>query len=741
MEKKSFISFNFLSIIIISIVGIIIYSNTFNSGFYFDDGYNITENFLIKNMFRPDIIFNYNPSRFITLFSLSINYQLGGLNVTGYHIVNIIIHILTSLSVFWLTKTILSIPKISEKAKPAETGYIALFSALVFAAHPIQTQAITYIIQRAASLAALFYVASVLFYAKYRLAENIKKRYLFYWISAASCLLGMFTKEIVFTLPIIIILCEYIFFFSGGKFLRREFIPYLATLPIIPLTIIFSSPRAVKEVSQAASQIDAYSYFLTQFKVIIKYLGLVLFPVNQNLDYDFPVSHSFIEPYTILSFLFLTALFAFGIFLVKKEKVISFCILWFFVTLSVESSVLPIRDVIFEHRMYLPMAGVAFLLVYLVVKYVLPLKRKLVFAAGVAVIIILGFASWQRNSVWANELSLWDDVVKKSPNKARAYSNRGVAFLNLQKYDEAIRDFNKTLTLNKNFKNAYFNRGSVYYYKKEYEKAIVDFNKSISLDSAYAEAYNNIGAILIEQHKFSESVYYFDNALRIDTNYAAAYNNRGVLAKTLGDYEKAAWNYKKAIEKNPNFADAFFNLGEIYMIVKNADLAIGYFNRAIKLNNRLTGAYYKRGNVNFLAGYLDNALADFNYVIKLDSLRDDVYNNRGSVYFMSGMYTEAYSDFSRALALNKNLFDACKNRGITSMMLKNSKKAIDDFDAAQLIKKEDPEIYFFRAKAYLLDGQTKKALSDVSALNKLGYIADTVLLKKAGALSQLNLFK
>ena len=731
-------NFDRLAFLIISIAGLLVYSNTFHCGFYFDDGYNITENFLVKNVFRPDIIWNYNPTRFITLFTISINYYFGEINVLGYHIVNILIHILTSIAVYSFIKTTLSTPNVKEKTAELNKEYIALFAALLFAVHPIQTQAVTYIIQRAASMAALFYIASVTFYAKSKMSDSEKEKRAGYLLSIIFCLLGMYTKEIVFTLPVMIIVYDLLFFYKGGSVFNKRYIPFVLMLPIIPITIKFLSPGAVKEVSQASSQITAYSYFFTQFKVIIKYIQLVFLPVNQNLDYDFPVSQNFFEPYTLISFLLLALLFAFSLYWIKKDRIVSFGILWFFISLAVESSILPIRDVIFEHRMYLPMAGVSFLLVYLISKSLSQKFSKPLLITGSIIVIILGAAAFQRNKVWADEYTLWNDVAQKSPNKARVYSNRGVALLNLKRYDEAINDFNKTLSLNKNFKNAYFNRGSVYYYKKEYDKAIADFSKTISLDSTYAFAYNNLGAILLERRKFSEAVSYFDNAIKNDTNYAAAYNNRGVLFKALGEYEKAARDYKKAIEKNKNYSEAYFNLGEIYMLVNNAELAKGYFDRAIDLNKNYTEAYYNRGNVLFMTGHLHEALSDYNFTLSKQPDRIEAVNNRGSVYFMLGRYSEAYFDYTRAIELNKELFDAWKNRGITNLVLDKPQQAAEDLNVALKLRSDNAEAAFYRAKALLNLNKQPEAAADIAMLNKLGYEANVELIKNTAGFAALK---
>jgi tetratricopeptide (TPR) repeat protein len=729
--------FNILASFIIAAVCLIIYSNTFGSGFYFDDGYNFTENFLVKNIFRPGLIWNYNPTRFITLFTLSFNYQIGGLNPAGYHIFNILVHIAASILVFRLAKLTLGLPGIKEKTENVNADYAALFIALIFAAHPLQTQAVTYIIQRAASMASMFYIASVLFYAEYRLKKGGKGGAEFYILSLISCLLGMFTKEIVFTLPLMIVVYELLFFYDGSRKAKVGLIPYLLTLPVIPLTIKFMSPGAAKEMAQASNQISAYSYFITQFKVILTYIRLVFLPVGQNLDYDYPLSTGFFEPATLISFLALAGLFILGLYFIRRNRLVSFGIFWFFLTLAVESSIMPIRDVIFEHRMYLPMAGAAFLIVYLLSEYI-PLKfSRILFYAGAIVIVALAGAAFARNKVWANEYTLWNDAVQKSPRKARCYSNRGVALLNMKKYDDAISDFNKALSINKNFKNAYFNRGSAFYYKKEYDKAAADFTKTIALDSAYAFAYNNLGAILLERRQIGKALSCFKKALKNDTNYAAAYNNRGVLAKAVGDYETAAQYYKKAIQKNSSYAEAYFNLGEINMFLGDNELAAGYFSRAISYNNKYVEAYYNRANVSFILGRLTDALNDYNFVIENNPQKYGAYNNRGSVYFMLGRYIEALADYDKALSLNPAIFDALKNRGITYMILNKPEKALDDFAKALEIRTGDPEVCFYRGKTLIKTGQKRKAAADIRVLRESGYRADENRLAKTESFNML----
>lgn len=736
MQNNKNIKLTFIPALIIVIAGIIVYSNTLGCGFYFDDGFNIVENFYIKKFFHPSLIWQYNPSRFVTYYTLSFNYMLGGLNAAGYHVVNIIIHITTALLIYVLAKKTIRLAYKEATDRFTETA--SLFAGLLFAVHPVQTQAVTYIIQRAASLATMFYLASLITYVNYRTDSEPNKQKVYYGFSLLFCLLAMFSKEIAFTLPFTIAIYEFYFLRRQGKYKLGSLVPYFLFLAIIPLTILISSPGAVKEASQASSKISPISYLFTQFSVIVTYIRLLIAPVNQNLDYDFPVTTTLFDPYTLLCFVLLIALFIAGILLYKKARMLSFGIIWFFVTLSVESSILPIKDVIFEHRLYLPMAGVTLAFAYYAAKLLYHKNKYVYYFAASAVVIILAAAAYNRNTVWQSELSLWTDVVKKSPAKARGYANRGVAYLNLKRYDEAISDFNKTLTLSKDFKNAYFNRGSAYYYKGNYQNALADFGKTIRLDSSFVKAYNNMGAIYLKLNDFPTAVSYFDTAIKIDTNFAPAYSNRGVAAKAMNDFNKALFYYKKGIEKDPDYYECYYNIGEIMMLQGKLQDAEKYFSKAITLKKDYTEAYYKRGNVYFMTGMLKNSLDDYNSAIKLKMNSADVYNNRGSVYFMSGLYAEALENYTHAIKLNCNLFDAVKNRGITLFILNDPEKAIEDFNHAGQLKKDAAEVYFYRGKCLLMQGNKRLANADAEALRRLGYKADESLLQKANSLTDLK---
>ncbi len=385
--------------VVLAVSILIVYSNTFNASFHFDDTHVIVENHDIRDLGNlGDILTGH---RGVTMATFAVNYAISGLDVTSYHVVNILIHIIASILAYIVVfNTLQMTTKNNDWSKK-----IAAFSALLFALHPIQTQAVTYIVQRMESLSSLFYLAGIaLFIAAIR-SKSQTKRIVFYASVVAAYLLGFYSKEIAITMPAVIILYD-LFFVSGGSFkpvIKRW--PLYAVLfsLMIALTAAAVIPSGgFNDLSQEASGIVAAEakpvtgskapsagfgvqsitpaeYLYTQFNVIVYYMALLTVPVNQNLDYDFPISRGLFEvphvnegtvlnipiPPPVISLLILLAIAGLGVYLFlrararedKRGLVVSFFIFWFFIILAPTSSILPIIDVIFEHRVYLASLG------------------------------------------------------------------------------------------------------------------------------------------------------------------------------------------------------------------------------------------------------------------------------------------------------------------------------------------------------------------------------------------------
>jgi len=458
----------------------LIYSNTFHNTFHFDDDPSIAQNYAIRNIANPKAIWDFWPTRFVTYLSFALNYSFHKFNLVGYHLVNLIIHILSGIFLWWLVLLTFQAPQMKNEKISRHKESIAFFSALIFLAHPLQTQGVTYVVQRAVSLAALFYLASLCFYVKFRLAN--KNGLIYFLAFLMFAVLAMFTKEMSITLPFAVLLYEFCFFKKESTLKRKYLFVLLAILLVIPLTMFFTQSvnfGEFRKTSEEAPGISIIQYLMTQFRVIMTYLRLLFVPLNQNLDYDYSISKTFFSIPVLLSLAVLVSILIFGFKLFKKYRLLSFAIFLFFLLLVPESSIIPIKDVIFEHRLYLPMAGFSIFFTAGIYYLFEDRKKELVIPLLSIIVVFCGLLTFSRNYIWNDEFSLWNDTIRKSPLKYRPYHNRALAYQNISGYVVAIEDYNKAIELKPDFAEGYINRGVSYRNLGKYDQAISDFSQAI----------------------------------------------------------------------------------------------------------------------------------------------------------------------------------------------------------------------------------------------------------------------
>lgn len=548
-----------LQLLILLALGILTYSNTFHSSFQFDDYDSIVTNLNIRNIANIKAIWNFWPSRFITYLSVALNYYFGQLNVFGYHLVNLLTHLIAALLAWWFVLLTFRSPGMKNNKASQYADSIAFFAALIFVVHPLQTQAVTYIIQRAACLAAMFYLGSLCLYAKARQMQyraGADTWNLYYIGSLLMAALAMFTKETTISLPFTVLLYENYFFKTRNKISWKQLAPFLALFFLIPSVMIATRSVNLTEmhrVSEAAPGIAPLNYLLTQFRVIASYLRMVFVPFNQNIDYDYPVASSLAQPLVLGGLILIAVILIISFKIRSKHKLLSFSIFWFFLTLLPESSILPLADVIFEHRLYLPLVGYS---VFLVTIFYLLLEKKDIRMTVVLLSIIAAFyaaLAYSRNFYWKSEFSLWDDAIHKSPRKLRAYNERGAAYVRIGNYEKALDDFNRAISLNPDYHIAYYNRGQVYKILGNYELAIANYEKAAEISPKYFEAFNNLGTTYAAKGDTAKAILFFNKAIEINPYFAQAYYNRATAYLSEGNGALAQSDYAKARQINPAY--------------------------------------------------------------------------------------------------------------------------------------------------------------------------------------------
>lgn len=606
----------------LSVFGFIIYSNTFRCPFQFDDTLFIVSNFDIRNPANLYDMWASYSTRFVTFLTLALNYSVGRLDVFSYHVVNLVIHISNALLVWCLALLTFRTPAVKNN-KISEYSYeIAFFSALIFLCHPIQTEAVTYIWQRAASLAAFFYLLALCLYIKSRLAQYCNQSKLragtFYTLSLIACFFGMFSKENMVTLPAIIILYELTFLKEDRKFNWKAIAPFVLLAFLVPAMVLLTKTRDFRIAKNIIEQDPAMNYFsITQPRVIVTYIRLLFLPINQNLDYDYPVTKSLLEIPALLSMALIVSVLSAAIIFLKKYRVPAFFILWFFITLLPEASIIPMKDVIFEHRLYLPLAGFAIFIIsagyYLFGKK----KRKLLAIFFILVAFLYGALTYARNAIWKDGLTLWGDTITKSPDKARPYINRGIAYTNQGSLDKAISDYDKALEISPSYAEAHNNLGFVYYKKGDMEKAITEYDKALEIRPYYTDAHNNLARAYYNKGELANAIVEYTKAIKFDPDNSMAYGNRGLIYRDLNDFSYAIYDLTKAINLDPDSSEAYSNRGIVY--AEN--------------------------------GYLDKAIADFDKAIAINPGSGEAYANRAAAYLKKHRYAESLKDAQKAETL------------------------------------------------------------------------------------------
>ncbi len=571
LEKT--LEFKYIPFFCIAFFTVLLYANSIFAPFTLDDFSSISNNYAIRNPFDIASIWSFYTNRFILYYTISLNYFIHNTAVEGYHIVNIIIHTINGILLFLLVKDILKLRCFEGRLEGKYGNLVSTVISMLFISHPVQVNAVTYIIQRTAALAATFYLMSMLFYVRYRVTNRLG----YFGLTLLSIVLAMFTKENTITIPFMLLFLELLFFTEKGDTPWKKrlmiLIALFITLPIIPCINIFHTYIGAYNQSdpgtsfKASTSMDRYQYFFTELNVIILYIKLLFIPSNLNFDYgsDFPVSHSIWEKDSLISLIILVAIFLYGAFNFRRNRLIAFGICWFFVGLSIESSFFSIKDVYFEHRLYFPLGGFLTALAGIVLgqlkrRQIYVFRKPILFYTLISCFMLLLFSGLtvKRNYVFSDGIRLWSDVVIKAPGNDRAHSILATNYLDAFEGYETKRDeylfkaeaeFKKAIELNYSNDTAHCNLSKVYLLRGDYEKCINEANEANRLnESVYA--YNNLGLAYKNLGQTENSLQAFNSGYNIDRKCTFILKNLGNTYYEKHDYNNARFYYQEFLRYN-----------------------------------------------------------------------------------------------------------------------------------------------------------------------------------------------
>lgn len=588
-SKSHTIIFHFLTFILLATATSLLYANTLNVPFFFDDKPNILLNpyLRIENLNWENLklvaIKSPNSRRWLPNITFALNHYFDGYDVWGYHLVNIIMHIFTAFIFYLLAYTTLTLPSLAGRYKHAKE--IALIAALAWAFHPLQTNGVTYIVQRMTSMGALFCLSSLYCYVKARLQLTIIPKIPLFGLSLLFVVMALLSKENSGMLPLVIVLYELLLLgrpdSSHGRQKKLFAIIIIAFIAFMVVCWHFLGNNPF------ANILGGYKYrafslserLYSQTRIVVHYLSLLALPLpgRLNIMYEFQVSTSLLSPpQTLLATSFLAALTSCIFFLRKHDRVLAFGIAWLLINLIVESTVIPL-ELIFEHRMYVPSMFLILSLIAWLYRAT-AIRLHILRGAMLLTLALLAIGTWQRNEVWGSRISFWEDAVRKSPMSMRALGNLGNAYSEAKKYKVAEEYLLKALDLEKkdqsgNFAesarrhhaaNIHENLALVYRELNQYQKAIEHANISINMNPSRPEPLVTLGIIFSKTGQHAKAYEYFLLAWAKGIDEVDLYNNWAVSSFNLGKIDEAINLLQKALQIDPDHAESHYNLGIAY---------------------------------------------------------------------------------------------------------------------------------------------------------------------------------
>ncbi len=620
--------------------GLAAYSNSFTGVFVLDDIGTIVENPGIRSFEEcwnadSDDIPRGLHRRPVVRWSLAVNYAGGELETWGYHAWNLLVHLISALLLFDLVRRTLLLKEIPDRLQQSATG-VATAVALLWIAHPLQTESVTYVIQRLEAMMGMFYLGCL--YCVLRGSQS-ERGWCWNLGAIACCWLGMGSKEVMITAPLVVLLFDRIFLSpSWAALLRKRWWMYVSFLPAAIMLLSAASTRLLSKemLDRAPNPLvpDRWSYLLSQPGVILHYLRLCFWPQGQCLDYGWQAAKWPGE--ILLPGIVVLSMLAVSFYVLWRWPRIGFLAVSFFLILAPTSSIIRLQ-LAFEHRMYLPLAAVCILVVLGV--FSLPERfnqsaermdawRRFAFGAAVMASIAIAMMTCQRNTAYESRITMWEDVISKSPNNPRARVNLGLQYYEQQKYKIAAQHYEVAVRIHPNNADAHNNyANSLYRIGNRQKEAMEHWRKAIELSPNLREPYNNLGNA------------FFD----------------------LGETKTAIANFEKAIDLSPNYTAAHYNLGNAYFKIKRLDDSVKHLQIAVHLDPTLWNAHQDLGATLMDQGREKEGIRHLEKAVQLGPKNPAMRRNiaewhakQGDKFVKQQRWKEARKAFSDAVRVDPN---------------------------------------------------------------------------------------
>jgi len=597
LEDKKY---TFLAIVLIIATGCAVYANSLNGKFIWDDRYLIQENIYVKDtafllvLLKTDIgrgagvkSASYRPLQMLTYM---LNYSAGGLDTRGYHLINILFHVLAALAIFGFVNIVFN------------DRVLSLFTGLFFVTHPIHTEVVTYISGRADSMALFFMLLSFIFYLKH-LSSNSPALYIIMLLSYIGALLS---RESALLLPALLVLYHYVF----KK--NIKFKPFSLILGISFAYILLRTLVIKTDLPSDTCATGLFQRIPGFFVAISNYIKLLLFPFGLHMEYGDKV-FGMGDPRALFGIVISVLLLIYAFRKRNENKIVFFSVLWFFIALLPSANIYPINAYMAEHWLYLPSVGF-FLILAKGARLVFTKRGMASFAIAVTLLVFYSSLTIRQNGYWREPIAFYKRTLQYAPDSSRVHNDLGITYYNRGEIEKAMAHYKKAIELDPASAGAYNNLGVAYKDSGLKEEAITAYKKAIELDPGHAEAHSNLGLSYAMAGKREEAITAYLKAIELDPNPTEAYSNLATLYGEEGKHEKAIIYYGKAIESNPFYANAYNNLGNTYKSMGRYEDAVALYEKALELNanpaavhNNLALAYFLNGEYKLAVKHYDMA--------------------------------------------------------------------------------------------------------------------------------------
>lgn len=762
-KRESPRSATLLPILIILVLSFAVYFNALSNGFVYDDNYQILKNQWIKDSKYIPEIFLKNAWSFEARKEFSVSnyyrpimhliymaiYHVCGLRAWAFHLVNIIFHAGVSVLVF-----LIALRLFGGFQSLSSRWYLSapFFAAVLFATHPIHTEAVTWIAGLPEVSFAFFFLLSLYLYIRFREGSGIA-----YMLSIASFFISTLCKETGVTLPFIIVGYDYFFGNTKGRlsFYLKRYIPYLIVTGFY-LVLRFNALEGFAPVRHH-TELNMYRSIINFFPLFTHYIALLLFPLHLNAYHVFHPISSLLGIKGILSLAVTAAFVALALTALKKNGVVSFSLLFIVVPLLPAFYITLIRGVAFAERyLYLSSFGFVVLLALIIT------QARVKFPRGNSVIAflliaLLGLYSVQtitRNRDWKDDFILFTDTVKKSPDgdvphhqlgiayahmgrideaisefktvlridpeRAESHNSLGIAYLGLGRTNEAVNEFKAALKLRPDYTEPHYTLGIIYMRLGRVDEAIAEYKAALQLNPRYTQVHNNLGVAYLGAGRMEEAINEYKEALKLNTEYVEAHNNLGNAYTRLGRMEEAINEYKTALRLAPDNAEIRHNLDTAVERLKRADKVINRSDTASWLASDKAEKHYKMGAAYARLGHLEAAINEYEAGLKLNANNVEAHYNLGTAYARLGRLEEATDQYKAALKLSPDNAEAHHNLGSTYARLGRLQEAADQYKAALKIIPASGDTHYDLGIAYAHLGRTDDAINEYRAALKLG---------------------